>query len=136
MLGGFARAHPACTKLIDVVQHIIMTTDLDRHTDRCQKKRRGQRHPEQPYREVAFGGTDEQIFFAAGAAFGGLRRGGAPASRPKVMTDITVRTKDGQEALWVIEGRRADWVQKRLTPVLKQAGIPYHDDVLPMDRTT
>jgi len=87
-------------------------------------------------KEREFGGTDEQIFFAAGAAFGGLRRGGAPASRPKVMTDITVRTKDGQEALWVIEGRRADWVQKRLTPVLKQAGIPYHDDVLPMDRTT
>jgi hypothetical protein len=88
-------------------------------------------------KEREFGGTDAQTFFAAGAGFGGLHGGGAhPASRPKVMTDITVRTKDGQEALWVIEGRRADWVQKRLTPVLEHAHIPYYDDVLPKDRTT
>ena len=88
-------------------------------------------------KEREFGGTDAQTFFAAGAGFGGLHGGGAhPASRPKVMTDITVRTKDGQEALWVIEGRRADWVLKRLTPVLEHAHIPYYDDVLPKDRTT
>jgi hypothetical protein len=88
-------------------------------------------------KEREFGGTDEQIFFAAGMGFGGLRRGGAPpASRPKVMTDITVRTKDGQEALWVVEGRQADWVQKRLTPVLERARIPYYDDLPPKDRTS
>lgn len=52
------------------------------------------------------------------------------------MTDITVRTKDGQAALWVVEGRQADWVRERLTPVLKQAHIPYYDDVPPEDRAT
>jgi hypothetical protein len=81
-------------------------------------------------KEREFGGSDEQIFVAAGVGFGGVRRGGGPrASRPKVMTDITVRTKDGQDALWVVEGRRADWVRERLTPILKRAQIPYYDDV-------
>jgi len=75
-------------------------------------------------KEREFGGTDARIFVASGAGFGGVRRG-APASRPRVMTDITVRTKDGQEALWVVEGRRADWGQKRLRPGLQEARIPY-----------
>lgn len=88
-------------------------------------------------KEREFGGSDAQVFFAAGAEFGGLRRGGGPpASHPKMMTDITVRTKDGQEAIWVVEGRRADWVRKRLTPVLVQAHIPYYEDVPPEERTT
>jgi hypothetical protein len=87
-------------------------------------------------REREFGGSDAQLYFAAGAGFGGLgRSGGPPASRPKVMTDITVRTKDGQEALWVVEGRRADWIRERLTPVLKEARIPYYDDLPPAERT-
>jgi hypothetical protein len=86
-------------------------------------------------KEREFGGSDEQIFLAAGVRFGGAG-GGPPGSRPKVMTDITVRTKDGQEALWVVEGRRADWVRERLTPILKLAQIPYYDDVLPKDRTS
>jgi len=87
-------------------------------------------------KEREFGGSDAQVLFAAGAVFGGLRRGGGPpASRPKVMTDITVRTKDGQDALWVVDGRRADWVRERLTPVLQQARIPYYDDLPPQERT-
>lgn len=87
-------------------------------------------------KEREFGGADEQIFIAAGVGFSGAHRGGGQAaSRPKLMTDITVRTKDGQDALWVVEGRQGDWVRKRLTPALKQARIPYYDDVLPKDRT-
>jgi hypothetical protein len=87
-------------------------------------------------KEREFGGTDEQFFATAGTGFGLARRGGGrPASLPKTMTDITVRTDDGQEALWVVEGRRSDWVRQRLTPVLQQAGIPYYDDLPPEDRT-
>ena len=86
-------------------------------------------------KEREFGGSDAQVFFAAGSGFGGLRRGGGPpGSRPKVMTDITVRTKDGQDAVWVVEGRRAEWVRERLTPVLKQNRIPYFDDLPPQER--
>ena len=51
-------------------------------------------------KEREFGGSDAQVLFAACAGFGGLRRGGGPpGSRPKIMTDITVRTKDGQDAV-------------------------------------
>ena len=87
-------------------------------------------------KEREFGGSDEQFFFAAGTGFGGMRRGGGPpTSRPKVMTDITVRTKDGQDTLWVVEGRKGDWVRERLTPVLERAQIPYYDDLPPEERT-
>lgn len=86
-------------------------------------------------KEREYGGSDAQIFFVAGAGFGGMRRGGGPpGSRPKMMTDITVRTKDGQDAVWVVEGRRADWVRERLTPVLVEGRIPYYDDLPPQDR--
>jgi hypothetical protein len=86
-------------------------------------------------KEREFGGSDAQVFFAAGAGYrGGPGVGGSPASRPKVMTDITVRTKDGQDAVWVVEGRRADWVRERLTPVLRHSGIPYYDDLPPQER--
>jgi hypothetical protein len=86
-------------------------------------------------KEREFGGSDSQVFFSAGMGFGGMRRGGGPpASRPKVMTDITVRTRDGQAALWVVEGRRADWTRGRLTPALTQARIPYYDDLPPSER--
>jgi len=51
-------------------------------------------------KERGFDGSDARFFFAAGVGFGGLRRGGGPpASHPKVMTDITVRTRNGQDAL-------------------------------------
>ncbi len=87
-------------------------------------------------KEREFGGSDAKVLFAAGAGYrGGPGVGGAPASRPKVMTDITVRTKDGQEAVWVVEGRRAEWVRERLTPVLRHSGIPYYDDLPPRERT-
>jgi hypothetical protein len=88
-------------------------------------------------KEREFGGSDAQVFFAAGVGFGGVRRGGGPkGSPPKLMTDITVRTRDGQEALWVVQDRGAEWVRTRLTPVLRQNRIPYYDDLLPRDRPT
>ena len=85
-------------------------------------------------KEREFGGSDAQAFFSAGVGFGGLRRGcGPPATAPKVMTDVTVRTKDGQEALWVVEEHGAAWVRERLTSVLRQVRIPYDDDLPPRD---
>jgi hypothetical protein len=86
-------------------------------------------------KEREFGGSDARAFSAAGPGLrAGSGRGGPPASRPKVMTDINVRTKDGQDALWVVEGRRGDWVRTRLTPALEHAHIPYYDDLPPEDR--
>ena len=83
-------------------------------------------------KEREFGGSDAETFFAAGTI--GSGRGGPPASRSKVMTDISVRTKDGQNALWVVEGRKGDWIRTRLTPALERARIPYYDDLPPEDR--
>jgi hypothetical protein len=85
-------------------------------------------------KEREFGGSDAQAFFSAGVGFGGLRRGcGPPATAPKVMTDVNVRTNDGQEALWVVEEHGAAWVRERLTSVLRQVRIPYDDDLPPRD---
>jgi hypothetical protein len=53
---------------------------------------------------------------------------------PRVVTDITVRTRDGQEARWVVQEKDAQWVRKRLTPVLQEALIPFYDDLPPSER--
>jgi len=85
-----------------------------------------------------FGGTDSQTLFAAGTAFDGyhLGGGGRRASGPKLQTDITVRTRDGQVAVWEVDGKGADWVRERLGPALSEARIPYYDDLPPAQRTT
>ena len=62
--------------------------------------------------------------------------GGSRASSPKVVTDVTVRTKDGQDARRVVEDRGAEWVRGRLTRVLLEHRIPYYDDLPPGDRST
>ena len=85
--------------------------------------------------ENAFGGTEGQTFVALGVSGGNPRRLGSPASEPKQVTIITVRTKDGQDPAWEVEGHSADWVRERLTPALRQAHIPYYDDLPPSERT-
>jgi hypothetical protein len=85
--------------------------------------------------EQEFGGSDAQTLMALGTMnLGGVGRRGSPASKPKQVTLITVRTKDQQEPAWEVDNRGADWVRERLTPVLKQAGIPYYDDLPPSER--
>lgn len=77
--------------------------------------------------EREFGGTDAQTLMA----FGTQPLVTKHASRPKQITDITVRTIDGCMALWIVEHRGADWVRQRLTPALQQARIPYYADLPP-----
>jgi hypothetical protein len=80
--------------------------------------------------EREFGGTEAQTLMAFGAQPVVTKH----ASKPKQVTDITVRTSDGHQALWVVEQRGADWVRERLTPVLRQARIPYYADLPPSQR--
>jgi hypothetical protein len=81
--------------------------------------------------ERAFGGSGVQILVAPGMPV--TKR--VSATAPRQVTDITVRTKDGQQALWIVQQRGAEWVREKLAPVLHQAGIPFYDDVPPSDRT-
>jgi hypothetical protein len=75
------------------------------------------------------GGVEEQTLMAFGATGLG-RMGHAPAE----VTDVTVRTRDGREAAWVVEGRDAHWVRERLAPPLADAGIPFYGDPTPPTR--
>jgi hypothetical protein len=84
--------------------------------------------------ERQVGGSEEKILVSPGLTPGilygsGIRR----ASPPRQETDITVHTKDGRAALWVVERRGAEWVRARLTPLMVQQGIPYTED-LPSDQ--
>jgi hypothetical protein len=49
---------------------------------------------------------------------------GSPRGASKVFTDISVHTTDGRTALWVVERRDAEWVRKKLAPVLEERQIP------------
>lgn len=87
------------------------------------------------------GGSEGKILMAQGLAqglgsgvFGGGR--GSQASSPRVVTDVTVRTKDSQDALWVVEDRGGEWVRERLTRVLRAHRIPFYDDLPPSERAT
>lgn len=69
--------------------------------------------------ERQFGGTQASTLVSFGT------RGGGRRARPPVqLTDVTVRTRDGQQALWVVHRRGAPWVCRRLAPALHSAGIP------------
>jgi len=57
-----------------------------------------------------------------------------PSASPKQFTDVMVHTRDGQAALWVVEGRGGEWVRATLAPALRQAGVPFHDDLPPGQR--
>jgi hypothetical protein len=62
-------------------------------------------------------------YFAFNALYGdGKGLSGAP-KEPRVTTDISVRTKDGQEARWTVEQRDGGWVHDKLAAVLGEAGI-------------
>jgi hypothetical protein len=87
------------------------------------------------------GGSEGRELMAAGLGVGlgsgGMGAGRGPgASSPVVVTDVIAGTRDGQDALWVVEGRNAAWVRERLTPVLRAHHIPYYDDLPPGQRST
>jgi hypothetical protein len=82
--------------------------------------------------EHEFGGSEGQTLVGLGTMnVGGVGRQGSPASQPRQVTFITVRTKDGQEPVWEVEHKGADWVRQRLSPVLSTAGIHYYGDLPP-----
>jgi hypothetical protein len=86
--------------------------------------------------EHEFGGAEAQTLIGLGTMnIGGVGRRGTPGSEPRQITLITVRTKDGQEPVWEVEHKGADWVRDRLTPVLRNAGIRYYDDPPPHEPT-
>jgi hypothetical protein len=76
------------------------------------------------------GGVDAQTLLSFGAVDGGMRF----AHPPAVITDVTVRSRDGQEAAWVVEERDVRWVRERLAPALLDAGIPFYGDPVPPGR--
>jgi hypothetical protein len=84
--------------------------------------------------EQEFGGTEAQTLLSVGTVKLGSTRG-SPRSNPTQVTLITVRTKDGQEPLWKVEHKGADWVRERLTPVLHHAGIRFFDELRPDERS-
>ena len=84
--------------------------------------------------EQEFGGSEAQTLLSLGTVKKGGTRG-SPASDPNQVTLITVRTKDGQGPVWEVEHKGSDWVRERLTPVLRNAGIRYYEDLPPEERT-
>ena len=77
------------------------------------------------------GGVEDQALVSYGAAGQGRM-----AHPPGVVTDITVRTQDGDEAAWVVYGRDVHWVKDRLAPALAAASIPFYGDPAPPGRPT
>ena len=80
--------------------------------------------------ERSFGGSDVQITVMPGLPLTRTVTG----TGPKQVTEVTVRTSDGQQALWLIEHRGDEWTREQLRPALKQARIPFYDELLPKDR--
>lgn len=60
---------------------------------------------------------------------------GVHNTTPRLVTDIAVRTRDGQEARWIVQEKESKWVRDRLAPVLQEALIPFYDDLPPSERT-
>ena len=80
--------------------------------------------------ERQVGGAEAQTLMAFGVQPSVTKH----AAAPKQVTDITVRTRNGEQARWTVEQRSADWVRERLTPALRQARIPYYDELPPRAR--
>lgn len=73
--------------------------------------------------EVVERAVGESRSYTTVLALGTVPDRGFAARAPKQETEITVRTKDGQEAHWVIQQRGGAWVRDKLAPVLGAAGI-------------
>lgn len=85
--------------------------------------------------EHEFGGSEGQTLVGLGTMnVGGVGRRGSPGSEPKQTTVITVRTNDGQEPVWEVERKGAEWVRDRLSPAPSNVGISHYDDLPPQDR--
>jgi hypothetical protein len=80
--------------------------------------------------ERATSGTQAGTFAAQGL----LPGRNFPRAAPKQFTDVTVHTRDGQAALWVVEQRGEEWVRGKLAPALHEAGVPFYDDLPPSER--
>lgn len=81
--------------------------------------------------ERTYGGSGVRIQIAPGVPVTKRIHGTAP----RQVTDITVRTRDGQDASWEIERRGADRVRNKIAPALRQAGIPFYEDLPLSERT-
>lgn len=79
--------------------------------------------------ERQVGGGEVGTVVAVGATGGGFFKHDAV-----LVTDVVVRTKDGQEAAWEVRRRGADWVRGKLMGVLHQGGVPFHDELPPDQR--
>jgi len=80
--------------------------------------------------EREIGGTNRRVIYAVGVR----TRPAAISHPPKQLTDIVVRTKDGQEAAWEVNRRGQDWVRDKLRAALHANGVPFYDELRPDQR--
>jgi hypothetical protein len=74
--------------------------------------------------ERAVGGGEIGTLVAVGAVGGGFFKHEAVQ-----VTDVLVRTKDGQQPVWEVDHRGADWVRRRLANALHESGVPFYDEL-------
>jgi hypothetical protein len=80
--------------------------------------------------EREIGGTSRRLVYAVG-----LRTRPSTFNHPpKQLTDIVVRTKDGQEAVWEVGRRGEDWVRDKLGAALHGNGVLFYDELPPEQR--
>ncbi len=53
---------------------------------------------------------------------------------PKQVTDVVLRTKDGQEAVWEVVRRGEAWVRHRLSVAIHENGLLFYDELRPDQR--
>jgi hypothetical protein len=75
-------------------------------------------------RGTAAPGGSGPLLAVGAPGLNGLGSGGFLSQAAKITTDLIVRTRDGQEAHWVVEQRGGAWVQEKLGDLLHNLGIP------------
>lgn len=80
--------------------------------------------------EREIGGANRRVIDAVGV----LTRTAAISHPPKQLTDIVVRTKDGQEAAWEVNRRGEVWVRDKLRAALDANGVLIYDELRPDQR--